>query len=809
MILHLIVAAGLLGTYQTVMSLQLAGEQQAQKNVGAVDYSLEVGVDPSTVDDLRALESAMKSAVESAGGSVESVTQTAFLLDLDGSVRTGNAVLMEGDWIQNPFPERFTVTAGRWPTTPDEIAVQQELAGAYSVGDTLTLSSGAIEFTVVGIVSDDYQRSADSLFAAADAWERILSLQATTSERFSRDSAVTVLRWNGGNPDTVIDSLGTTVADSLQLPLDAARTQLGQSLLVRSELANRKAGGLESTSALTGTVPLTLIPALAALIGSVLVSRFAKRARNSMWRVGLPWSTTAGACLIALIAAVVSGSVAGCLLGLGGSALVRPLVGSLSSQPLSPFANPLVPATLLIAFAILGVVVGSILTGVTRPVRSSSREPAMGARVSSRRRRIADISTIGFIAVLCVVLVLWVLATVRNIASTNAMSTAVIMLAVACAGALALIVRGLIGFPHQNVVGSLAMRRFGRTPSLIMLVAGGLSLSLSIPVAVAVTAATQVTFTNQSIVAAVPAGQVELGRAVSSGNGLPSELRPEFEAATGLQDPVVLRTALASSPDLNGLLTVVPTADDLSRILQRPLTNSEESAWRHGAILSLSAESTNATVPVETVSKPGVLVDYPIHPLTKVPEEYRYASGGFISTQTAKNHDLPLQAGYFVYTGVSQEQLTAARNAPTSVNFDASWLNTHIEPEKFTVPANWLITSAVLGLIVSLISIVVARSQAKSLRPYVSGLNAVGVPLGLLRRTVSLQMLTVIGMPCLGGVIAGCAAAAAVWAIAPTPTTVTLPWSFLIVMLAGGAAALVLGIATGVVKLHARERLTN
>lgn len=142
--------------FQTAAALRLDGAQQAEQYLGDVQYAAEIPTPPGSIQALHEEEDRLRAAVTDAGGTVASIGQVVSFLDLDGS--SEQVTLWEGQRSQNPYPDRFSLTEGRWPDSDEEAVVQDTLVNSYRVGDRVSLFSGGIGFTVVGVLHDDFQR---------------------------------------------------------------------------------------------------------------------------------------------------------------------------------------------------------------------------------------------------------------------------------------------------------------------------------------------------------------------------------------------------------------------------------------------------------------------------------------------------------------------------------------------------------------------------------------------------------------------------------------------------------------------------
>lgn len=402
-------------------------------------------------------------------------------------------------------------------------------------------------------------------------------------------------------------------------------------------------------------------------------------------------------------------------------------------------------------------------------------------------------------------------AATQGLASTAAATRTTVVLCIALALAVGLLARAAVILPTGGPVPTLALRRLRHTATTTMVTAATLALVVAVPVALATTTATEAQVINSTIVSAVPADQVDLGYSIAPRGGVPATVRQQFEQHTGLSDPVELRTVLASSdpgdgtePAMDGLPIAVASPAALERVLGRALTADEQQGFTAGKILTTKPVTVDR---VELSSRQGTSASYTLESLSQVPPEYRDTTAGFVASQAVAK--LPMEARYYVYTGVTPQQIELARAAPLELGFDPSWVRTQEPPVMFETPPAWVITSWVMVVLVVLIAALLARAQARALHPYLGGLYAVGVKPSMLRRVVLTQMVILLGLPVAGGILAGVAATAAVWALFPQPSVATVPWAVVGAATVGAVMALVIGTVAGTARLSVRARFTD
>lgn len=800
-----IVSFAVVAAFQTAAALRLDGPQQAAQYLGDAQYAAEVPTPSGGIQALHDEDDRLRAAVTGAGGTVTSMGQVVSFLDLDKS--SEQVTLWEGEWSKHPYPERFSLSEGRWPDSDRDVVVQDTLATSYPVGAQVSLFSGGVKFTVVGIVHDDLQRNGSLVLAAPGGWDRVVQYTSAGSARYDVDEARTMVRWNSGNATAAQSAISAGHGGG-----DAASEELmSSSSYSREDFLAAPAPGLATVPALIGVVPLTMVPVTVGGLAALLLTRLIRRSRLSMWRIGVDARTSAVAGWLAVLLAVGGAGLAGGLLGAGAAWALRPAVDRLSDHALSPFADP-APAVLLVVVSAAAGATGALLVGgLGRRPAGTARQGNPADGQSSRKTMVDAVLVVG-IALVSAGLAwgAWTAAT-QGLASTAAATRTTVVLCIALALAVGLLVRAVVMLPTGGPVSTLALRRLRGTATTTMVIAATLALVVAVPLALATTTATEAQVMNSTVVSAVPADQVDLGYSTASGRGLSATVRHQFEQHTGLTDPVELRTVLASGdsgdgtePVISGLPTAVATPAALERILERPLTTAERQGFETGKVLTTKPVAADQ---VELSTTGGTSASFEVLPLTQVPPEYRESTAGFIVSNAVKK--LPMEATYYVYTGLTPQQIERSRAAPLELGFDPSWVRTQEPPVMFETPPAWIITSWVMVVLVVLIAVLLARAQARALQPYLGSLYAVGVGPSMLRRVVLTQMVMLLGLPIVGGILVGILAAAAVWALFPQPAAVTVPWMVVGVASAGCLIALVIGTVTGTVRLNARGRFTG
>ncbi|RKQ37058.1 ABC transporter permease [Kocuria tytonis] len=378
-----IASFAVVGAFQTAAALRLDGPQRAAQYLGDAQYAAEVPTASGSIRALHDEEDRLGAAVTGAGDTVASMGQVVSFLDLDES--SEQVTMWEGDWSEEPYPERFSLTEGRWPDSDRDVVVQDTLAASYPVGDQVSLFSGGVKFTVVGIVHDDLQRNGSLVLAAPDGWDRVVQYASTGPARYDADEARTMMRWNGGDATAVQSAISAAHGGGEAAPGEL----MSFSFYSREDFFAAPAPGLATVPALIGVVPLIVVPLTVGGLGALLLTRLIRRSGLSMWRIGVDSRTSAVAGWLAVLLAVGGAGLAGGLHGAGAAWVLRPAVDRLCDHALSPFTDP-APAVLLVVVSAAAGATGALLMGGLGPRPAGTARQGNPAEGQPSRKTMVD-----------------------------------------------------------------------------------------------------------------------------------------------------------------------------------------------------------------------------------------------------------------------------------------------------------------------------------------------------------------------------------------------------------------------------------
>ncbi|MFF9778335.1 hypothetical protein ACF1HJ_32335 [Streptomyces sp. NPDC013978] len=823
----IVFVAGLLvmGMFVTLRTLSLSGEQVAQNELGRfgakVGYGSGVSLPPGDDTFLADLRSRMRDA----GASDAEIVLSATDVQLN-TTPARNVTALESDWAARPYPERYELLSGTWPSRPGEVAVTEPDDVRTPVGTTLTVL-GDVRLKVVATVDD---RAADTtnLLLGPGTWA---GLDPALSEGFPVLTAQMDVMWAGDRQQEVVDAFtaaARTWAEDGDSPEAAALREDGENavaatLVTRDQLEARpQKTWIEKTPA-GYTVPSILVPAAAVLLVFGLNGRRFRRTTASLTSVGVSRTTAALAPALAALAwslaAAACGAVAGVAVGLG----ARLLISRLRDSPAGPLDDLASPALRLLAVVLVtGLIAGAVLARTRRAEPARPHTDADADRAADRpgARRARDARHLLAVAAWCatVVYATWVDSPPQAMILTGILIAAVLLvIPEVFSGVLRLLPEG--GPRRRLVRRQLAADRSRACAALAVLtVLFGASLGYVTLLDTLIRTAEK-----QSYPAVLP-GQVLLA-------GHESDTFPPGEAllrtvdASGtlhglrrtepryLMDDDPGNPRMASRKGDDGTLLAADTPADVERLIGRRLDSAQKAVLRNGGLLvwahtadAPTGPSAHTSLVVRQGDKVlGSTAELPEASVEVSPAEWRTGSDGIMLRSTANALDLPIQAhGPIMVTGVPDTDARALQQAVVDAGMDAGAVLIHVDPDDPVPPAALLATAAGLVLLALAAVLAATRSQTRILRRYLARLIAVGIPPRWARQVLLCQHGILIAVSTLLGLL-----------IAVIPTVVlasqisgfvlSVPWWQLGVLAAATYGAALLAAVLSAHKLRVTE----
>ena len=186
-----IASALLMLAASTVTSLSLTPEQLADRELGSADMSIQL---PTTLASGAGLSPnrAFEAIVQEAGG-----TGLRYSLSVPAIPVAGEGNLyqfIETAWELRPFPHRYNLVDGRWPSRPGEVVLVERHQGRVG---RLELFGGVTSVAVVGRATDLFAEANHEILASPGTWA---SFHSEVSQRFPTTVANVTVYWNGSRP---------------------------------------------------------------------------------------------------------------------------------------------------------------------------------------------------------------------------------------------------------------------------------------------------------------------------------------------------------------------------------------------------------------------------------------------------------------------------------------------------------------------------------------------------------------------------------------------------------------------------------
>ncbi|MGC9543407.1 hypothetical protein [Streptomyces sp. UG1] len=717
--------------FVTLRTLSLSGEQVADNEMGRFGAKVGYGSGVSLAPGDDTFLTDLGARVRQAGVPDAEVVLSATDVQLN-IAPARNVTALESDWTTRPYPERYDLLSGRWPSRPGEVAITEPDDVRTPVGRTLTVL-GDVRLKVVGTVDD---RAADTtnLLLAPGTWA---GLDPALSAGFPVLTAQMDVMWPGQRQQAVVDAFtaaARTWAQDKQDSADAAalrqeaQNAVAATLVTRDQLIARpQKTWIERTPA-GYTVPSLLVPTAAVALVFGLNGRRFRRTAASLTSVGFSRTTAAaGPALAALawsLAAAARGAVAGVAVGI----VARLLISRLRDRPAGPVDDLATPALRLLAVVLVtGLVAAAVLArtqrdGSTRPQPEDDSAPRT-ERPSARRAR--DARHLLAVAAWCVTAVYATRldSPPQAMVLTGILITAVLLIVPEVFSAVLRLLPE--GGPRRRLVRRrlAADRARACTALAVLTVLFGASLGyvtlLDTLIRTAEKQSYPAVLPGQVLLAGhqsdtFPPGEAPLRAVDSSGtlDGLP-RTEARYLRAGDSDNP---RMAVREGND--GSLLAADSPRDVERLIGRRLDPEQTSVLREGGLLVWShahdaptGKDARLRLVVRESDKPlGRTSQLPATAVDVAPAQWRTGSDGITLRATASALDLPIQPhGPVMVTGVPDAKARAVQQTVVDAGMDAGALLIHVEPDDPVPPAALLATAA--GLVFLALAAVLAHPQ--------------------------------------------------------------------------------------------------
>ncbi len=797
-------AAAIITMYVTLEAFTLSSAQVVERDFGRYQYRADL----SNVLELRPGDiggsGELRRAIERAGAHDAMFTLSSF--DVHPVVRDDKfRGYIEAEWQREPFPDRFVLLRGRWPTAPGEVVLTEPARHEIGPSSEAQVLSGNESFQVVGVAHDRYV-GYPIFLAAEGTWSH---LGTETVRRFPTLSAIAVLHWNGADPRRVAEAVGKVRSVSRVPDADVASDAIRATATARSQALAEEPRSYVSTIPIAYTVPSLVLPLLAVLGVFALTRRRSLATAQALSGVGLPRRSGALACGLATTAWLLVATASGCGVGVVGGVVVRFAIDNVRAEPISPFPDLLLPVVQLFSVTILACVFA--IVALTRAAAAQAGEhPAPTSRPRS------DVDSLPPSRHRDWLILLLFGTLVFQAASLTTVKDAMIL-----AGTSGLAVVLLSPFVVRLALSALSDRtprlRLARQQLLrnrsVAPVVALLAVVLGGSVAMTVLLVTLISSGEAQIVPGAPPGQAVLQGVGGAAQEPPDEVVREVERRVQLpaQSPVRLqylwteRERASLTPGAIETLLAVDTVPDVQRLAGRSLTPEERQVLGGGGALVWYKRETEGKVRVSVESVSGRRTTESIRTVTApFPATWKSGTEGVLLSSTARALGLPSAPGAVVYTGLLDRTVAEVQQAVVRAGFDSGHVAVY-RPPSFLVPKVWVASAIGLGVMVLVATLAIARAQVATLRRYLGCLVAIGLSPRWVRQVLVLESATVVALSSvLGLAMAFPSMALAAWRI--RGVNLDIPWTWLLLILSGFYLAALLGTIMSSRRLSAVDR---
>lgn len=794
----------------------MSGEQAADRDLGRFDG--EVG---SQLVRLSAGDDDFVSVVAEHASRAGIEDHQVFLVatDVPLDVTPAREVWMvETDWSRAPYPDRYELLSGSWPSDPGEVAVTEPDDLPFSPGEDLTVAGGT-DLQITGVVEDRFA-SQSGVLAAPGTWA---SLDTGLSDGFDLLTAGVALRWSGADADEATGAYEAALsAYSGEASSGSLETELtvDDTVILRELLLERPDEFWIEQIPAAYEFPSWALPVVAVFLVFGLNHKRFRRSATTMVSLGVRPGTALSSVTLAAAAWSLIAAVAGTALGLVVGLAASPVLAHFRERPIGSFGNVGEPLLRTAATVLVAAIVAGAAMGLNwRAERRLERRAVQDRR--PERGRLRDLRHL-------VALAAW-LACVVYALRTDMPDEAMILSGI-LAVAVALIVPDLLRFavrllPTGGPRRRLAGRQLAAETPRVVTALVVLSLLVGSSLGVVALVSTFIRSADASSYPDTLPGQILLADRASD-TFPPSDELLEALARQGTVDGLeqiefrylmdgdeddMLRAVLA---DQFESILAVQRADQVGALLHAELDADQLAVLENGGMLIWSdfaqlSSAEELEVELQVIDSQDTVVATPPTIRAATVEVatagWRVGTSGIMLGSTAYSLGLPMQeGGPIMLEGASADRSEQVQQVLFDSGLDPKAVKIFVEPDS-PIPPVALIATAVAMVLLALTAVaVVVRGQTRALRRYLAAMLTIGVPPSWVRNVLLYQH---------GFLLAAATALGLVIAVIPPIVLVSnestfqlsLPWGQMALLLAavyGGAAA---AMAHGMRKLSASE----
>ncbi len=795
-----IVSAVLTLIFTVLSQLSLTGTQLVERDLGRFEASVELG-----------------DAIGSKGGAAdftraertlaEAGARDHLLVLYTGDIRPATVdppavAYLEADWASQPFPGRYQLVGGRWPSRPGEVVSTASLDPYLVGGSRLSVVTGREILTSVGRVVDRYGTRSKVLLAGPGTWNRFDKV--ALAEKYPRLGVGVTAYWSGASGAAVTAALVKSMASPIgPMTADALSSELPRTLTT-ADAVRRSARGFVERLPLAYLIPSLALPALAVAAAFGVNGRRLRRRSGTLRAVGVRSLDAAFGLGLACSTWLVVGAIVGIALGAAAGWLARPIAAAMTDRPLAGYPPVWSPSFRLLTGVTLSCVIATVLLIVgtrrvsARPLAWLTAVPRIGGPVRQA------------LAVGVAALAIWLVGSAqRNQVAgvlTGGLSGVTILL---LPGILPALLRRL---PSTGPRRRLAVRQLQLDP-MRLTVAVALVLAATAPaLTTATTVASNLASDALTLISITPPGQLVVTTNDAVTSPPPALVRLVVDAARPAAREIQLYSLGSRSltvtvrPEGFGPLMAVDTVEEAIRLSHGGLSREQQQDLAAGRIL-LWGSPGRQTRPLYLTDPAGAVTPTPALPVTTgtFNVNWRQSEDGLMLTATAARFALPVSRGSIVLTGLSTAQIEKVKDVTVAAGYTPAFLRTFKVPDPFPIsPAVWAALGG-LSLLVFLALFTMTRAQAVALRGYNSGLIALGVPGRWARGVLILQTLFVTMLGLVLALAIACVSVGFMTLRVPG-MILAVPWVQLGVALAGVVVAAIAATAAAGRRLVATDR---
>lgn len=793
-------AFGITMLFVTMSSLSLTPQQVVQRDFGRFKYFAGFG----TAD----ISPGSEDAVAFLDHELADLPDRFVALSIDGLIVEGRSTgAREGDWTQNPFPDRYALESGDWPESPGDVVVTRGSDGAApELGTELTALSGRLALRVVGIATDHFATTSAGYLLASGTYASIPDEVGTSFEALT---AQPVVYWSAPRPDsarTVRNALEEYTQISNNIFLGNFHSSFGERRLVaaispRSWLEDNPAGY---------AIPSVLLPMLTGLVTALLLARqMAARVRTLVTVGASPRQATAAVTLAVGTAACVA-VIVGTGMGYGTSWLLRPMLEEWHDDPLSPIPTAVSP----VARALLGAV--GALALLPAALRFAGNERSLSARSGGAHQRRFNLTDWRHVlAAAAGAVVVWRLPQTQDPQD--------VIWFLACAAVLGGliapdVVRAFVKILREGSLSSrLARRMIQRDRTRVSGAVGAIAVLIALGVGFTSLLSTLLDAAGESDLPDVLEGQVLVADRATPVAAAPSTTVAWVSRELGHQslDVKVQLSFLTTGPlgkaesmvVMDGDSGYIIAVEDLSgaeQSLGRRLTPRESDLltgggmldWRESAANMPASHPVKLTVTGDNAGRESATLI--ASSAERPPADWSRGKDGMMLVASAQDRGFPVTPGAVLFSPVPHEVASELVAAVSVAGIDPGTVQTYEPAEPAVAPLAMKLTALGLFVLIVIVVSLEARARAAALAAYGGTLVAIGLRPRWVQTNFILQQAVVISAAVVTGVAAGVAAIGFSEVFLGARYEVHVPWHdialLIVAVYGGGVASMAVGL---------------